>query len=400
MMTAEDEAAQAREHSSSVSLSDDNDGRLTVNISDAVSEQDTAKFTIQTKTTLPLFSTREMSVVRCHDEFIWLHDMLSENPDYAGYIIPPAPPKPNFDTSREKLGRLTASEPTMTPEEHQKMKQELESEYLALFKKTVAVHELFLSRIAIHPKLREDSNFRVFLEYSKDLKVRAKNKKELIGGFFKSMTKSVDEVLLSSQKDTDEYFIQKRVFLEDYHNKIKETTKKSELLSESTKALSQDYMQIGGCCVLLANADPSLSKFMSQSAVTFEKLQKVQNRVSTDEDLKMTDLFRYYQREFQAAKALLYRRGRSLADKEIATGKLEQAQKKFKDVPTAEAHLEDCKIRFENISEMSKKELDTFRARRVETYKKNLVDLSELEIRHSRSIIEALSKGLEILKTL
>jgi sorting nexin-5/6/32 len=46
---------------------------------------------------------------------------------------------------------------------------------------------------------------------------------------------------------------------------------------------------------------------MSQSAITFEKLQKVQNRVSTDEDLKMTDLFRYYQREFQAAKALLYR---------------------------------------------------------------------------------------------
>ena len=35
-------------------------------------------------------------------------------------------------------------EPTMTPEEHQKMKQELESEYLALFKKTVSLDILFL----------------------------------------------------------------------------------------------------------------------------------------------------------------------------------------------------------------------------------------------------------------
>ena len=51
---------------------------------------------------------------------------------------------------------------------------------------------------------------------------------------------------------------------------------------------------------------------------------------------------------------LSVRRGRALADKEIAEGKLEQAQKKFKDIPTAEAYLEDCKIRFETISEMAK----------------------------------------------
>jgi hypothetical protein len=38
-----------REHASTVSLSDENDGRLTVSISDAVSELETVKFTIQTK---------------------------------------------------------------------------------------------------------------------------------------------------------------------------------------------------------------------------------------------------------------------------------------------------------------------------------------------------------------
>lgn len=53
------------------------------------------------------------------------------------------------------------------------------SEYLATFKKTVAMHEMFLSRLAQHPVFRYDNNFRVFLEYDQDLAVRTKNKKEL-----------------------------------------------------------------------------------------------------------------------------------------------------------------------------------------------------------------------------
>ena len=36
-------------------------------------------------------------------------------------------------------------------------------EYLATFKKTVAMHEVFLQRIAGHPTMRNDHNFRVFL---------------------------------------------------------------------------------------------------------------------------------------------------------------------------------------------------------------------------------------------
>ena len=41
--------------------------------------------------------------------------------------IPPAPPKPNFDASREKLQKLSEGENVMTKEEFTKMKQELEA---------------------------------------------------------------------------------------------------------------------------------------------------------------------------------------------------------------------------------------------------------------------------------
>lgn len=39
-----------------------------------------------------------------------------------------------------------------------------------MFKKTVSMHEVFLQRLAAHPVLRHDNNFRVFLEYKEDVK--------------------------------------------------------------------------------------------------------------------------------------------------------------------------------------------------------------------------------------
>jgi sorting nexin-5/6/32 len=145
--------------------------------------------------------------------------------------IPPSPPKPDFDSSREKLQRLTEGEASMTKEEFDKMKQELESEYLAMFKKTVQMHEVFLSRLAAHPAFKHDSNFRIFLEYSKDLNVRSKNTKEKFGGLVKSISKNADELRLGNQKDTDEFFESQKKFLTEYNAKIKEACTKVDRMT-------------------------------------------------------------------------------------------------------------------------------------------------------------------------
>ncbi|NXX89255.1 SNX6 protein, partial [Centropus bengalensis] len=63
------------------------DAALQVDISDALSERDKVKFTVHTKSSLPNFKQNEFSVVRQHEEFIWLHDSFVENEDYAGYIV-------------------------------------------------------------------------------------------------------------------------------------------------------------------------------------------------------------------------------------------------------------------------------------------------------------------------
>lgn len=39
------------------------------------------------QTTLPTFQSPEFSVTRQHEDFVWLHDTLSETEDYAGLIV-------------------------------------------------------------------------------------------------------------------------------------------------------------------------------------------------------------------------------------------------------------------------------------------------------------------------
>jgi len=134
------------------------------------------------------------------------------------------------------------------------------SEYLATFKKTVAMHEMFLSRLAQHPVFRYDTNFRVFLEYDQDLAVRTKNKKELFEvsilflklflydfnmtctyvicfkEIMKSLSKTTDEYLLSATvRDVNDFFEQEKNFLIDYYGHLKDATMKSDKMVNKHK---------------------------------------------------------------------------------------------------------------------------------------------------------------------
>uniref|UniRef100_A0A7N6FIL2 Sorting nexin n=1 Tax=Anabas testudineus TaxID=64144 RepID=A0A7N6FIL2_ANATE len=363
------------------------DATLQVDISDALSERDKVKFTVHTKSTLPNFKQSEFSVVRQHEEFIWLHDSFVENEDYAGYIIPPAPPRPDFDASREKLQKLGEGEGSMTKEEFTKMKQELEAEYLAIFKKTVAMHEVFLCRVAAHPVLRKDLNFHVFLEYNQDLSVRGKNKKEKLEDFFKNVVKSADGVLVAGVKDVDDFFEHEKTFLLEYHNRVKDASAKSDRMIRSHK--SKNHKNSSVC---------TRSVTVPLDSDSFVVLQKIEARVAADEDLKLADLLKYYLRESQAAKDLLYRRSRALVDYENANKALDKARAKNRDVLQAETTQQLCCHKFEKISESAKQELIDFKTRRVAAFRKNLVELAELELKHAKGNLQLVQSCLGVLK--
>lgn len=64
------------------------------------------------QTSLKEFAKPDFSVVRQHEEFIWLHDRFEEDEAYAGYIVSSKPTQlANF---MEDLPNLVLADPTTT----------------------------------------------------------------------------------------------------------------------------------------------------------------------------------------------------------------------------------------------------------------------------------------------
>ncbi|KAG7233392.1 hypothetical protein INR49_007080, partial [Caranx melampygus] len=339
------------------------DATLQVDISDALSERDKVKFTVHTKSTLPNFKQNEFSVVRQHEEFIWLHDSFVENEDYAGYIIPPAPPRPDFDASREKLQKLGEGEGSMTKEEFTKMKQELEA---------------------------KDLNFHVFLEYNQD--------------------------------DVDDFFEHEKTFLLEYHNRVKDASAKSDRMIRSHKSESKS-----GSSMLQMTSTNLLVSLLSGNSGLFRALQvqaphpspppppppSLPSSFSSSPPppplpppspsqlvlslfqvlLKVSELF-----EKPGYVDLLYRRSRALVDYENANKALDKARAKNRDVLQAETSQQLCCHKFEKISESAKQAPGhvtddsapcVHRAHRLQdetsgSVQENLVELAELELKHAK----------------
>ncbi|XP_075168460.1 sorting nexin 6 isoform X2 [Haematobia irritans] len=386
--------------SSSIVSPSASDDTLHVEISDALSEKDKVKFTVHTRTSLPGFSKADNNVVRQHEEFVWLHDRFEENEEYAGYIIPPCPPRPDFDASREKLQRLGEGEGNMTKEEFRKMKTELEAEYLATFKKTVAMHEVFLRRLASHPVFRNDQHLKVFLEYDQDLCAKPRKKSAIFGGLVKSLGKTTDEIILGvTVRDVNDFFENELQFLTEYHNHLREAALRTEKMTQRHKDVGECHQKISNALRHLSTAEKgTMEAFCAKSADIFEKIKNLEVRVASDQDLKLGDTLRYYQRDSEAAKALLIRRLRCLAAYEATNRNLEKVRAKNKDIHAAEAAQAEACEKFETMSACGKEELVGFRNRRVQAFKKSLIELADLEIKHAKNQYEYLRQSLLALK--
>ena len=314
----------------------------------------------------------------------------------------------------------------LTKEEFNKMKQELEAEYLATFKKTVAMHETFLCRLVAHPIFRTDRNLQIFLEYEKELSVRGKNKKEKLVDMFFSFQKTGDELLLGNTvKDVDDFFEAERSFILDYQAQLRECTIRADKMCNLQKGLADNYIKISQGITELAaldntsnsnitthggeagageptngtsNGGASLGSYLAKVAEALEKMRRIEGRVASDQDLKLSDTMRYHMRDTNAAKDLLYRRLRCLSNYETANKNLEKARARNREVNLAETAQTEACARYEQISEKAKEELKTLRTRRVAAFQKSLTELAELELKHSKSHAQMLRSTLSVLR--
>lgn len=214
------------------------------------------------------------------------------------------------------------------------------------------MHEVFLRRLASHPVFRVDQHLKVFLEYDQDLCAKPRKKMAIFGGFVKSLGKTTDEILLSATvRDVNDFFENELQFLTEYHGHLREAAARTEKMTQRHKDVGDSHQKISNALTQLSTTEKgNMETFVAKTAEIFERikvnnkfiililfkdyfsLKNLETRVASDQDLKLGDTLRYYQRDSDAAKALLIRRLRCLAAYETANRNLEKARSKNKDV--------------------------------------------------------------------
>lgn len=161
----------------------------------------------------------------------------------------------------------------MTKEEFKKMKQELEAEYLATFKKTVAMHEVFLTRLAAHPVFRHDQHLKVFLEYDQDLCAKPRKKMDLFGGLVRSLGKTTDELYLGATvRDVSDFFENELQFLTEYNAHLKEAATRTEKMTKKHKEVADSQIKISSSLLQLSTSERgNMEKFLAKTSEVFEK---------------------------------------------------------------------------------------------------------------------------------
>lgn len=196
------------------------------------------------------------------------------------------------------------------------------------------MHEVFLTRLASHPVFRHDHHLQVFLEYDQDLCAKPRKKMDFFGGFVKSLGKTTDEIYLGATvRDVNDFFENELQFLTEYNSHLKEAAIRTERMTKKHKEVAGSQIKISSNLLQLSTAERgSMETFLAKTSEVFERTKNMEGRVASDQDLKLGDTLRYYQRDSHAAKALLIRRLRCLSAYEAANRNLEKARAKNKDV--------------------------------------------------------------------
>lgn len=149
------------------------------------------------------------------------------------------------------------------------------SEYLATFKKTVAMHEVFLTRLAFHSVFRVDQHLKVFLEYDQDLCAKPRKKIDLFGGLVRSLGKTTDEIYLGATvRDVNDFFESEYNALTELNANLKEAATRCEKMTKKHKEVADSHIKISSNLLQLATVEkPSVEKFLSKTADVFEKIR-------------------------------------------------------------------------------------------------------------------------------
>ncbi|XP_068722767.1 sorting nexin-2-like [Montipora capricornis] len=346
-------------------------------------------FKVTTQTSMPTFKNAESTVKRRFSDFLGLHERLNSKFLHLGRIVPPAPEKSVVGMTMVKLGKGEESTP------------------VDFINKRRAALERYLNRVARHPILQEDPEFRQFLEA--DVLPRAKDTAAFSGGGLKRLVKSMGDTmfqLTTKMSESDHWFEEKQQQIENMDQQLKKLHQSIEILSLQRKDLSSSTAAFAKSTAMLSNAEEhaSLSRALSQLAEVEEKIEQIHIGQADSDFYIVAELLKDYIGLIQAVKACFQERVRSystwqhavqmLNKKREAVGKLELASKNEK-LPQAQEEVKEWEHKVEKgeedfgkISKMIQKEISRFEKSRVKDFREGMIKYLEAMMESQQQLIK------------
>lgn len=337
-------------------------------------------YTVHTKTTSPLFSKSSFSVLRRYSEFLWLYETLSLN--NPGVVVPPVPEKNTYG-----LGRF-------------------ESTFVEQRRSAL---EKCVMKIAAHPVLQKDPDFKLFLEsdsFSLDIKHRKAEIAHEKGGLMASIGQTIAGPRFY---ETDEWFDKQKAYLDNLELQLRGLVKTIDNVSKHRADIALTAGEFAQTLQDLSTSEigPSLSSALAGLAVVERKAQEchdaqahadVATLMSTVDEyarlinsvrLAFTSRIRTYH-TWQNADANV-KRVKQTHEANRAQGKLpsDQLSRSLAYVGEAERRALEAKTEFDQVSKLVKTEVGRFEQERIEDFKNALEAFLEGMIARQKDLIGA-----------
>ena len=346
------------------------------------------QYKVTTSTSLSSFKKPETSVSRRFSDFLGLHERLNAKFLVQGKVVPPAPEKSVLGMTKVKLGKE-------------------ESTSADFVERRRASLERYLNRTASHPTLREDPEFRQFLE-TENLP-RSSGTAAFSGGGLKRLVKNVGDTmftLTTKIEEADQWFEDKHMKIDALETQLKKLHQALESLVGSRKELSTSTTIFSNAIAVLSSAEEhsALSRALSNLAEVEEKVDKViQNQMETDFYV-LAELIKDYvglvhsvkmcfnQRlrvftNLQTAQQNLTKKREVLVKAELAS-KADRVKQTKEEVNECERKVEKCQEDFKEISKVIKKEYVRFERNRTKDFRASIIKYLEALMENQQQILK------------
>lgn len=347
------------------------------------------KYAIETRTNLPYFRSEKSTVERRFSDFLGLRDKLAQKHMVDGLVVPPAPEKnamANFQT------KMTKEEDIASHNEF------LERRKCAL--------ERFLNRIAQHPVLRTDPDFRDFLELQTDLPrssgtsaLSKEGMKRLLGQVTESVTK-----MGYRMDESDKWFDEKSLQLDNLDTQLRKLHTSVGALIHHRKLLTVTTGNFARSVAILGNAEEytPLSFDLSKLATIKEKIEHLYADQVNNDFYLISELLHDYinfiaairevfqqrikvYQNWQQAQQTLARKREQKQRNDLMAGK---SDKLSQDIAEYEARVQRGQEEFEKISKNIKKDVEKFELDRVKEFQANMVKYLETLLDGQKKLVE------------